>query len=400
MIELLKMIVSGALWGLGAYLWVISLYMIFVCVGAWLLRPSSKLAGTHKKFAILVPAHNEELGIQTTIKELLASKYPADAFTIFVIADNCSDKTAATAAAAGATVLERHNLAVRGKGQALDWALKTLGTQLEAYDLVAFVDADMYVDAQFLARMNRQFVSEKAHVAQARYTISNPAASALSALGFVSFAYVNHVRPAGRTFWGGTAELKGSGMVFRRELICSTGWPAGSIAEDVDFGKELLLRGIPVIYTPDAVVTSDIPTGLKQVAVQQSRWEGGKLHVLRKFFGPTLSAFARKPTVALADAIFDLLVPPLSVVVALALLGFALAWFTLSPSPVVFLIPLGVFGVTVLTGLLQLRPPFRTYLYLAAAPAFLAWKLLLLAKIALRPAETEWKRTPRSAKED
>jgi 1,2-diacylglycerol 3-beta-glucosyltransferase len=397
----LAIVVTIVLWANAAYLCTISLYMLVICVGAWglRLRSPSEHRGACHRFAILVPAHNEEAGIQTTIRDLLASEYPNTAFTIFVIADNCSDGTADVAARAGATVLVRDDHFARGKGQALDWALQTLASELAEFDLVAFVDADMYVDPDFLSTMSRQFANDLVQVAQARYTVSNPAASWLTALGFVSFAYVNHVRPAGRNFWGGTAELKGSGMVFRRALISNTGWPAGSIAEDVDFGKDLLLRGITVIYTPDAIVTSDIPSGLKQVAVQQSRWEGGKLHVFRKFFGQTLSAFGRTPTIALADAVLDLFVPPLSIIAVLSILGFALASFIGNPSPWLFVVPIGIFAVAVLTGLVQLRPPLRTYLYLAAAPAFLVWKLFLLATIALRPPETEWKRTPRGAKE-
>lgn len=400
MTELLHLLVSIALWPLAGFLLLLSVYMFGLCIGAWLLRSPRAMGATPPRIAVLIPAHNEEGGIATTVRDLLRSAYPQSALQIFVIADNCSDKTASVAAAHGATVLERHDLAIRGKGQALDWALKKLDGELQTFDLVAFVDADMYVDGKFFAEMAAQFQRAEVQVVQGRYTISNPSASWLTAMGYLSFAYVNHVRPAGRTFWGGTAELKGSGMVFRRELICSTGWPAGSIAEDVDFGKDLLLRGIRVMYAPRAIVTSDIPTKLKQVAVQQSRWEGGKFHVFSKFFRRTWQTFLRSPNAALADAMLDLFVPPLSVVVLLSLLGFALAFATTSPPPWIFLVPLATFGLAVMTGLLQLRPPFRTYLYIAAAPAFMAWKLFLLASIALRPAETEWKRTPRSSEKE
>jgi 1,2-diacylglycerol 3-beta-glucosyltransferase len=392
--------IAAALWVLLGSLGLLSLYIVFITLGAWCLRAPVDKPRSSLRVAILVPAHNEEHGIGTTIRDLLAADYARSGLEIFVIADNCSDGTAAAARAAGASVLERFDTTSRGKGQALDWALKKLDPQLHQFDLVAFVDADMYVDRRFLAAMASAFEDARVQVVQGRYTISNPSASWLTALGFMSFAYVNHVRPAGRAFWGGTAELKGSGMVFRRELICSTGWPAGSIAEDVDFGKELLLRGIAVQYHPHAIVTSDIPSKLKQVAVQQSRWEGGKFHVFRKFSGPTARQFLKTPKWALADALFDLCVPPLALICFFAVVGFAAAWFVDGPPAWAFLLPLAAFGCAVSTGLAQLRPPAKTYLYVAFAPFFLAWKLIMLARIALKPAETEWKRTPRDAEQN
>lgn len=400
---LLETVLSTTLWGLWSYLLVISLYIALVTFGAWCLvlkeRVHRSKTTSRPTIAILVPAHNEELGIATTVQQLLGAEYPRESFRVIVIADNCTDRTAEVARAAGADVIERTDLVKRGKGQALDWVLKEHEQLLSRFDLVAFVDADMYVDPKFLAALAEKFADPQIQVVQGRYTIANPGASWLTALGFVSFAYVNHVRPAGRTFWGGTAELKGSGMCFRRELICETGWPSGSIAEDVDFGKELLFRDICVHYAPRAIVTSDIPTRLRQVEVQQSRWEGGKLDVERKFFGRTLRALMRRPSIAMLDALLDLCVPPLSVVVLLSVLGFALAFLVDAPSPWLFLIPLAAFALSVVTGLVQLRPPFKTYVYLACAPAFILWKLTLLARLMRRPGQAEWRRTPRDAEQ-
>lgn len=394
-----RVTVETVLWVDVAYLWLVSAYIFVICLAAWMVPSRRSGAPSKSRIAVLVPAHNEEQGIGTTVKDLLASNYPRDAFEIFVIADNCSDGTARAAMAAGAQAFERHDEVKRGKGFALDWALTAQASVLSAFDVVAFVDADMYVDREFLSAINERFADSRIQAVQGRYTVSNPAASPLAAMGYMSFAYVNHVRPAGRSALGGTAELKGSGMAFRRELICSIGWPAASIAEDVDFGKDLLFRGVRVVYAPDAVVTSDIPTTLRQVTVQQSRWEGGKIHVFRKFFGRTLGALVRRPSIALADALLDLLVPPLSVVLVLAALGFVGAWLAGGPPLWSFAVPVLVFALAVLTGLLQLRAPAKVFAYIAFAPVFIAWKLLLLAKIAFAPAETEWKRTPRDAEE-
>ena len=86
------------------------------------------LAGRHtpavtttktRRFRFLVPAHNEEAGIAATVNSLFAVDWPRDRFDVVVVADNCNDGTAAAARAAGATVLERQNKELRGKGYAL-----------------------------------------------------------------------------------------------------------------------------------------------------------------------------------------------------------------------------------------------------------------------------------------
>ena len=61
-------------------------------------------------------------------------------------------------------------------------------------------------------------------------------------------------------------------------------------------------------------------------------------------------------------------------------------------------VPAASFGAVaccVVSGLAQLRTPLRVWLYLFTAPAFIAWKLPLLARVMLRKADTAWRRTPR-----
>src|SRR3954464_13680475 len=76
------------------------------------------------RFDIIVPSHNEEAGIAETVTSLLALDYPKDRFRVLVVADNCSDRTADLARAAGATVLERQSATERGKGYALNFAFE------------------------------------------------------------------------------------------------------------------------------------------------------------------------------------------------------------------------------------------------------------------------------------
>lgn len=383
---------------IAAYVCLISAYMLVITAGAWLYRSPGDEGGRHRRFAVVIPAHNEGTGILPTLQDLRHCDYPAECVSLFVIADNCTDDTAAIAHAEGANVIERHDLSARGKGQALDWFLKNHQRTLEPFDVVTFVDADMFVDHRFFAALDTAFADPAVEAAQARYTIANPGASWFAAFGYLSFAYVNHLRPAGRSFLGGSAGLKGSGMAFRSRLILETGWPAASLAEDVEFGKMLVLRGIRIHYVPDSIVTSNIGGQLRQANVQQSRWEGGKLQVSLQYFPKLIHRLASAPRWLLAEELLDTLVPPLSVVVALTAVGSALSWFAGSPALLIpFAIAALIFAAAVLSALVQLRSPVRVFLYLAASPAFVLLKIALLLKLAIAGHAGGWTRTPRDS---
>src|SRR5262249_5144144 len=119
--------------------------------------PAGTAADHCERFVVVIPAHDEEMVIGATLSHLFRQEYPADRYAVVVVADNCTDRTAEIARAAGATVLERTNTELRGKGYALDWAFDRLmkedaGTAHEAAAFV-IVDADTAVDPAFLRTM-------------------------------------------------------------------------------------------------------------------------------------------------------------------------------------------------------------------------------------------------------
>src|SRR5438477_8086724 len=83
--------------------------------------PRSDTQGMNRRsrVAVLVPAHNEAGGILATLNDITRQLRPDD--RLLVIADNCSDDTAAVAAAGGAEVSVRSDHTKIGKGFALDW---------------------------------------------------------------------------------------------------------------------------------------------------------------------------------------------------------------------------------------------------------------------------------------
>lgn len=396
--DLLRILLAVALALPTVYLSVVALYLALLGVGAWRFRVRAlPLAGEPPRFALLIPAHNESGQIANVVKDALSQDYPPERRMVFVIADNCTDDTAARAREAGASVFERNDPSLRGKGQALDWCLREQRATLEQYDLIALVDADMIIDRRFLAELAQSFSEEGVEVVQSLNTVANPDASWRAAFGYMGFTTINFTRPAGRVWLGGTAELRGSGMAFRAPLLLRYGWPAHSIAEDIEFSKQLLLDGVRIGFNPRAKVMSDIPLQARQANVQQRRWEGGKLHIVKTYLPEALRRAAARPSVAHVDAVLDMLVPPQSVLfllLAATLIGASLV----HPAWALWIAACGgMVAFCIITGLLLQRAPLKVWLYLLALPAFLAWKVPLYAGLLLRRGGQGWNRTPRDA---
>ena len=90
---------------------------------AWLNRKKPLPDGEPHRFAVLIAARNEEAVIGGLIDSLKRQEYPADLIDIYVVADNCTDRTARVAESHGATVFERFDDARVGKGYALNFLL-------------------------------------------------------------------------------------------------------------------------------------------------------------------------------------------------------------------------------------------------------------------------------------
>ncbi|MCI6376282.1 MAG: glycosyltransferase family 2 protein, partial [Clostridiales bacterium] len=113
------------------------------------------------RFLILIPAHNEEAVISGIIENMKQMEYPAELYDFYILADNCTDRTAEVARELGAKVLEFHKERAdepTGKSVVLQKAFQALQGYQEAYDAVFFFDADNLADVGMLREVNSQFL--------------------------------------------------------------------------------------------------------------------------------------------------------------------------------------------------------------------------------------------------
>jgi len=373
------------------------IYLVVLTVAApFGLRMPPSTSGPPRRFAVLVPAHDEECVIGRLLMSLAASGYPAGLVDTYVVADNCTDATAVVARAHGAWVLERHDQEQIGKGYALRYLLAWLAGAGLCYDGYVVLDADSVVSAGFFDAMARRLAAGS-RVVQARYGVLSLHCSRAELLREASLALVHYLRPAAKSALGVSCGLKGNGMCFDRSVVARFGWPSAGLAEDVEFHLALVAAGIRVTFAPEAVVLAEMPASLRRARSQNLRWEGGRLATVRRLALPLLLHGLGRRDLTAVDAAVEQLVPPISVPAALALCSLA-GGLTLRIAevwvPAAVLLQLLL--VHLMAGLTLARVRPRVYAALAFLPLYIPWKAGLYARSLFGRGERRWIRTERA----
>ena len=238
----------------------------------------------------MVPAHNEEATIYGLL-DSLAAHYSASHCSVFVVAENCTDATAAVARAQCSRLARGSG--TPGKGYALRWLLERIAETGEVNAFVIF-DATFSVD-RFLRVMDETLARDD-EVLQAHYSVLNPGEGIGAAIRFAALALVNYLRPLGKNALGCSTGLKGNGMCFPAAVIRRHGWAAYSLAEDAEHGVRLLLDGIRTRFVPEARVWAEMPPGVSESRSQNLRWEAGRLLSCASGFpAPSIRLAAPRP---------------------------------------------------------------------------------------------------------
>ena len=297
---------------------------------------------------------------------------------MIVIADNCADRTAAVARAAGAEVWERTDSLRRGKGHALAWAFTRLLDD-ESVDAACVVDADCEVSRNLLTAVAAR-LHNGADAVQVPYLIANPESSAATALRWAGFALFNVVRPLGRDRLGLSTGLLGTGMAFSRRLLLRAPWSAFSFAEDREQHMRWVLGGARVVFAPEAEVSSPSPSTGAGTRAQERRWESGRGALARGLTPRLLARSLRTKDPVQLDAALEPMLPPQSLLLTLNIAGLASARLAgargVSRWAAASLLAQATY---VIGGLAVVRAPAPVWRAFASLPRFLARRIGILA---------------------
>jgi cellulose synthase/poly-beta-1,6-N-acetylglucosamine synthase-like glycosyltransferase len=354
-----------------------------------------------RQFAVVIPAHNEENSIKSTIESLLKIDYPTDLFNIIVVADNCTDRTYEIGSSLGVTVLKRDNSLKRGKGYALRWCFDIILNPPYKFDAIAIIDADTVVSANYLRVINYYLENGSRAIQTNDMVVPQPGAwsSEMTRLGFTLY---NFVRPLGRKLFNGTAGIRGNGMCFKSDTLKTVPWNTYSLTEDLEYGIILFLNGINVDFAPETTIYAIMPTQEKNAETQRTRWEKGRFPIVKRYSLPLLKNAVKSLSFKYCDLFLELIIPPFvnlfSGVLLICFINLMLLIFNIQYALTFFIIwiIIAFLGVLhVIAGLISARADKNLYIVLIQIPRYVIWKLILYTKRFLKKSTPEWIRTER-----
>jgi cellulose synthase/poly-beta-1,6-N-acetylglucosamine synthase-like glycosyltransferase len=378
----------------------LAIYTIEIVAG---LRPLLQLAdmGELPRTVVLIPAHNEAAGIGAAIVALRATTDPA--IGLLVVADNCTDDTAAQARNAGAQVIERNDPARRGKGYALAFGRDHL-TAASPPDCIVVLDADCTVEGAGVAALARA-AATSGRALQACY-LQHPDLAATPIAQISSFAFLvkNLVRQRGMIRMGGVAAMTGTGMAMPWKLLADAPLGNADLAEDMSLGVWLTQQGKHPRFMESVRVWSDAASG-SALITQRHRWERGFLTIARRKALPLVAqgmAGASRGRLWLG---LHLLVPPLALLFAGsgAVLALLLLLALVGASPLAasaLAAALIVAGIATIAAWLVAGRKQISALALLRAPLYIATKLPLYRMMLRRGDNAGWVRTRRAGDEE
>lgn len=240
-------------------------------------KPVVPAAKKNHRYAVVISARNENAVIGDLIHSIRVQNYPQELIDIFVVADNCTDNTAAVAQEAGAIVFPRFNTEYIGKGYALDYGFTCIREHYSSnnYEAYFVFDADNVLDVNYFREMNKVF--DGGAIASTSYRNSKNYGSNWITAGYAVWfmreaKYLNQARLALNT----SCAVSGTGFFISAKIIDEMkGWKYHLLTEDIEFSASTISKGGRIAYCPTAMLYDEQPLTFRDSWNQRFRWAKG-----------------------------------------------------------------------------------------------------------------------------
>lgn len=383
--------------------------------------------------SVIVPAHNEEMGILAAVDSLRHLRYPA--LEILVIDDGSTDRTLDV-------LMNRYELRQRRPSHPDDRVLqlgetlsefetpdgvlrvvqkRSMGRRADAVnaglrvargELVCMIDADSMLAPDSLLRLVVPFMDDPSIVASGGTVLpengisfrgGNPTKTRLPKKWIERFQVVEYLRAfiLGRSGWArrnGLTIISGAFGLCRREAVLRIGGLEGeSLAEDADLllgvHADHVERAVPyrVVFDARALCWTEAPAELSQLRSQRIRWAHGLDEILSKYrrmlFNPkyrVLGMFAMPWLLA-----YEYAAPFLAIFgFAISVLGVATGWVALDA---VLLLGITGIGLATIVGIFAITVQVMWLrLYVSLGQVLLLFLTSLIEPLVYRPLTFIW----------
>lgn len=231
-----------------------------------------------RKLALLLPAHNEELIIATTIDSAIASGQAKE--DIYVVDDNSSDKTRKIAV----KKLGKNNVLTvgrSGKALAVSKAIKHFKI-IKKYAWVHVADADSIFSLNYFEEYKSKLDERKYAVAVG--FVQSLRGNWISTYRALTYTYSQQVARRVQSYLGMISVLPGPVTCFRTDIISKLDFGAESLTEDFDITLQIHRKKLGnILFIPNAVNFTQDPQTLTDFCKQNLRWQRGFFQGVKKY---------------------------------------------------------------------------------------------------------------------
>jgi len=298
--EFMVDIIKTISWTISFILTLYTSYFIFVSLFALFPQKRREKFQPKNKFAVVIPARNEELVIGNLIDSLQEQKYPRSLFDIIVIPNNCTDDTRQVAISKGTKIFDCKGT-IRSKGDALHEYFDSVIKSDDAYDGFCIFDADNVASEDFLSAMN-DAICRGDRVGQGFRGSKNPYDTPISSCYSIYYYIVNRFYNRARGVMNLSGMINGSGFMVCADIIKNQGgWHTETMTEDIEFTTKCVLSGEKVRWVPDAIFYDEQPLTFEQSWKQRKRWSTGTIQCSKLYVTQLAKNAATQKSVSCLD---------------------------------------------------------------------------------------------------
>ena len=252
----------------------------------------------YHKFAIIIPARNEEKVIGNLVDSLKKLNYDQDKYTINVIVNNTTDNTLKIAKEHGAIAIDC-KVPVKVKADVLNYAFDYYKKD-KSIDAYVIFDADNVVHPDFLIYMN-DALNNGYRVASSFRDAKNPSDSWVSSSYAVFYYIQNLFFCRSRMGLNANATITGTGFMIKKDIIDSDGFNTYTLTEDMEFAGQCALKGEKIYYAEKAITYDEYPVKFSASWKQRKRWSVGNLQCMKLYSFKLFISFLKKGSISMLD---------------------------------------------------------------------------------------------------
>lgn len=272
------MLLSGVLFGI-LFSFLVLIFLIFI-ISRFFNRKNKNF---EPNVSIVIPAYNEEKNIGECLKAIFSSDYPKNKIEVIVVDDGSNDNTLKTIMKyKKVKVFKQHHL---GKVEALN-----LGALNSSHEFILTVDADTTLDRKCIKELLKPFLDKNTGATTGNNNIKNNK-TLISSFQNIEYHFSNLIRNSFSTVFNNGIWFSGSLACYRKTALKKVGYfKKDTLAEDQDIALEMKKAGYKTINVSTAFGYTIVPSKIKELFKQRSRWWIGTLQSIVK----NKSLFSRK----------------------------------------------------------------------------------------------------------